>query len=151
MKHRTLDEIVEVAQIAPVEQKSDARSIRRQRLERLATLLEEHKGRIRLFSLMEYAPAKKLKAMRQADSPLTIAYRDPLFRQQGLDSDCVGDAMVFFDISAREAHHLLCDCHYAGSRSAAAVANRARSLAERKTLVEKWQTFRRHLWSLGSR
>jgi hypothetical protein len=145
MKHKSLLEMAEVAQIAPVEQNKDAKSLRRQRLERFAKLLDEYQGRIHLFSMLEYAPARQRMEMRLDDSPLTVAYRDGEFRRQGLNSDRVGDAMAFFEISAREAHHLLCDCHYTGSKAPGVIAGRARSLAEKRTWGEIWQSVRRRL------
>jgi hypothetical protein len=146
MKHRTMEEIADLAQIAPVDQKRNKRWIRRQRLRRLATLIEEYNGPVRLFSMMEYVPARKWGTMRQDDSPLTVAFQDLEFRRQGLKSDCVGEAIVFFDISKREAHHLLCDCHYLASIAPDAIARRARSLAEKKTFGERWQGLRQQLW-----
>lgn len=145
MKHSTLEEVSKVAKIALVEQEKDARSTRRQRLERLAFLLDAHKGGIRLFSMMEYAPPKQRMKMRQGDLPLAVAYQDAQFREQGLESDLLGDAMKFFDLSMGEAHHLLCDCHYVGSITPGMVATRARALAQKTTFAETWQNLRQRL------
>lgn len=145
MKHTTLEEITKIAEVAPIETK-DRWSRRRERLERLATLLDEHKGGIRLFSMMEYAPAKQRVKMRLDNSPLFIAFQDPQFRKEGLKSDVLGDAIEFFDLSMREAHHMLCDCHYVGSITPGMVATRARALAQKTTLAERWQQLRHRLW-----
>jgi hypothetical protein len=76
---------------------------------------------------------------------LSIAYRDTLFREQGLKGDRLGDAIDFFQLSMREAHHIFCDCNYSGAITPAAVAARARSVAEKKTLGELWRGFTQRL------
>jgi hypothetical protein len=50
MQHRTLDELTRVAKVADVTPVSSPREMRRARLRRLATLLENHEGPIRLRS-----------------------------------------------------------------------------------------------------
>lgn len=142
MKHRTLEEITKLAQVEPVDPHKVEKTTRRQRLERLASLLDAHKGSIRLFSMMEYAPAKQRMKMRQDNSPLTVAFQDQQFRQEGLQSDVLGDAIGFFELSMREAHHLLCDCHYSGTITPGMIATRARSLAHKRTFAEIWRGFR---------
>lgn len=144
MKHRTLEEITKLAGVEPIEQKREEKP-RRARLERLARVLDEHQGRIRLFSMMEYVPVKERVKLRQDDSPLFIAYRDPQLRQQGLAGDHLGDAIAFFDLSMREAHHIFCDCNYVGAITPGAVAARARSLAAKRSLSEMWQGLRQRL------
>lgn len=147
MKHRPLEEITEVAKITPVGPEG-ARALRRQRLERLASLLDEHKRPVRLFSGVEWIPEEERLTLRQDDSPLTIAYLDPAFRRQGLLGDRFGDAMAFFGLSMREAHRLFCDCGYVGtaiprSITSDMLAQRARSLATKVTFAEIWAKLRR--------
>lgn len=144
MKHRSLEEVTKLAEIAPVDRRPEE-SPRRRRLERFAQLLDGYPGRIRLFSMMEYVPVKERIKLRQDESPLSIAYRDPQFRQQGLTGDRLGDAIDFFHLSMHEAHHLFCDCNYAAAITPGAVATRARSLAQKKTLAEIWKSFRQSL------
>jgi hypothetical protein len=142
MKHRTLEEIRPVAQVVAVGP-DPARAIRRERLERLATLLENHKGPLRLLSRMEFLPEQERMLLRDEFSPLTVAYRDPLLRAQGLKGDCLGDAMTFFDLSSREAHYLLCDCHhYAGMVTRQMLADRTRAVAQRMSFREAWHKVR---------
>jgi hypothetical protein len=151
MKHRSLDEITKLAEVAPVDRRREEESPRRRRLERLSQLLEAHTGRIRLFSMMEYVPVKERVKLRQDESPLSIAYRDPQFRQEGLAGDRLGDAIDFFQLSMREAHHLFCDCNYAAAITPGAVAARARGLAHKKSLGEMWQGLRQRLgWASRS-
>ncbi|MBX6424432.1 MAG: hypothetical protein IRZ09_00685 [Variibacter sp.] len=144
MKHRPLDEIkneANVTTLAPYAPKS-ARTLRRERLERFATVLERHEGPVRLLSRIEYLPESERMRLRSDDSPLAIAYRDPVLREDGLASDRLGDAMTFFDLTLGEAHHLLCDCHYTGAVTPRIVAARARSLAQRMSWGEVWTKIR---------
>jgi hypothetical protein len=92
-------------------------------------LLEQHTGAFRLLSRIEFLPEDRRHSLRVDNSPLTIAYGDPVFRAQGLASDQFGDAVRFFDLTPREAHHLLCDCHYGRAATPQMVAGRARSRA----------------------
>lgn len=140
MKHRTLEEVTKIAAIERVAKSEE--SPRRARLERFAQILSAHPGRIRLFSMMEYVPVRERVKLRQDESPLSIAYRDPQFRQQGLTGDRLGDAIDFFGLSMREAHHLFCDCNYSGAITPGAVASRASSLAQKRTLTQMWQDLR---------
>jgi hypothetical protein len=81
--------------------------------------------------------------LRADHSPLTIAYADAGLRAQGLAGDRLGDAIAFFDLTASEAHHLLCDCHYtSASVDSKMVAARARSIAHRLTIGEVWSKIR---------
>jgi hypothetical protein len=118
---------------------------RRRRLERFATLLERRRTPVRLFSTMECYPRRERLALRQPDSPLTVAYQDLQFRREGLAGDRVGDAIAFFNLSLSEAHALLCDCRYgafslSGETLAQRIARRARKLAAKRSLDE-WRTF----------
>ncbi len=127
---------------APAAAKPKAgRTIRQQRLERLAEILEEHGNSVQLLTRMEYAPLQQRYELREDQSPLWLAYQDERFREEGLASDKLGDIMNFFQLSDREAHHLLCYCHYAGRVTSKMVAERARDLARKKTLAQMWQAF----------
>ena len=72
--------------------------------------------------------------LREDRSPLSLAFQDKGFRAQGLSGDRLGDIMDFFELTEREAHHLLCYCHYASSVTSMMVAERARELASKRTL-----------------
>lgn len=128
MKYRTLDEIRPVADIQSASAPT-RREIRRQRLQRLAEVLEQHRGPVRLLSRIEYYPEDERRAWREDDSPLYIAFADAEFRREGLVSDRFGDVMEFFDLSSGEAHHLFCDCHYPGRVSSQMIADRVRTVA----------------------
>lgn len=147
MEHRTLDEIRHEASVLPFGQSAPVspRELRRARLERFATVLERHSGPVRALTRIEYLPDSERRAVRSDDSPLALAYRDPVLREQGLASDRLGDAIAFFDITPAEAHHLLCDCHYGGRMTAHLVASRVRAIANRKSWGEVWGDVRSKL------
>jgi hypothetical protein len=144
MQHRPLDEIKNEATVIAVAPQSHepSRVLRRERLERFAAVLERHDGPVKLFSQIEYLPETERLLLRSDESPLTIAYRDPVLREQGLASDCLGDAIAFFDLTQREAHQVLCDCHFSGAVTPGMMAARVRSIARRMTIGEAWAKVR---------
>lgn len=130
---------------APTQAKA-RRNLRRERLERLADLLEHHDGKLNMLWRMEYEPASGRASLRADDSPLVIASQDAQFRREGLAGDSLGDIMKFFQLSDGEAHHLLCYCHYSDSITGRMVANRARSLARKRTLGQVLMDLRERLF-----
>ncbi len=121
-------------------------TLRQQRLERLAEILDQHDDTVPLLSRMEYAPWHERPYLRADRSPLTIAFEDEGFRREGLTGDRLGDIIGFFELSDNEAHHLLCYCHYAGSVTSKMVAARARELASKKTLRQRWEGLKLRLF-----
>jgi hypothetical protein len=124
-------------------------TIRQQRLERLADILDRHDRMVHLLYRMEYAPARERPSLREDNSPLALAYQDDGFRREGLSGDSLGEIMKFFQLSDHEAHHLLCYCHYAGSVTSKMIAERARELARKKTLGQMWESFRVRLFGFA--
>jgi hypothetical protein len=145
MEHRPLEELRNTATVSIAPSPQERRRLRRARLERLATILEQHEGPLNLFSRVEYLPASERSLLRTNDSPLTIAYRDPVLRAWGLAGDRMGDAIEFFDFSTHEAHHLLCDCHSFGPMTGQMMAARVRAIAQRRTIGELWAGIRSKL------
>jgi hypothetical protein len=141
MHHRTLEEISQVATIEPAPQQTQ-RAVRRQRLHRLADLLEAYPGQITLLSRIEYVPSRERLAMRNDSSPLALAYADGEFRRSGLAGDTVGDAIAFFHLSEKEIHTLFCDCHYGSSLDSRAIADRTRAVANHMSIRERWEKVR---------
>jgi len=141
MKHINLTEIKTQAAVIAAEPMS-RRARRRERMQRLATLLDRHEGPFRLLSQVEYLPVEQRKSARAENSPLTIAFRDPVLHGQGLASDQFGEAVKFFDLSESQAHHLFCDCHYEARVKPKAVARRARSMANRVMPRDVWDGIR---------
>ena len=141
MHHRTLEEISQVATIEPAPPQTRM-AVRRQRLHRLADLLDACPGQITLLSRIEYVSAGERLAMRRDSSPLALAYADGEFRRSGLAGDTLGDAIAFFDLSENEIHTLFCDCHYGPSVDARAIAGRTRAVANRMSIRERWEKVR---------
>jgi hypothetical protein len=133
MQYKSLDVLHEVADLH-----EEARTTlsRAERLERWAELLEREPSR-RLRSLGEIesrTPAERL-LMRSPDSPLTVAYDDPVLRSAGLASDRLGDGMSFFEISEDDAHRLMCSCLNGWSMSSGKVARGVRRIAKPRAHV----------------
>ena len=127
MKHKPYAELSRVADVHPILAKPPM--TRRERLERWAEALEREPDRL-LTSIeeIEWQPEAERPAMRANDSALTVAFEDPILRAEGLASDRLGDAMVFFRLSDREAHFALCSCVYGRSMQAGVAAERVRTL-----------------------
>ena len=125
MKHTASEELLEIAEVKPAEILT-----RRERLERWAELLERDPV-IRLHTLdqIEFQPKAARPSMRADGSPLTVAYNDPVLRAAGLNSDRLGDAMRFFELSEHEAHRVLCYCMHGRTVEGGAAASVVRSIA----------------------
>jgi hypothetical protein len=104
---------------------------RRERLERWAEMLERApERRLRSLGEIEFVPRAERPALRADNSPLTIAYADPVLRAAGLGSDRLGDAMAFFELSEHQAHRLLCSCMNGWRIEAGRAAGAVRRLAD---------------------
>jgi len=141
MKHSSVEELKPVATITSVPSLSRA-ELRVARLQRFASLLEAYDAEVSLFTRVEYMDNHEANSLRSDRSPLAVAFADPMLRMQGLKSDVYKDATEFFDLTAHEAHHLLCDCHYLTRKpSSSLVAARVRSLARRSKVAVFWKEF----------
>jgi hypothetical protein len=138
MEHRALDDIRRVAQVVPAEAMPTYRTAlsRRERLARWAAVLEHADRPLKALMRVEFLPVEERPALRGDDTPLALAYADPVLREQGLTGDRLGDIMSFFELSHRDAHYLLCDCHFHGTMTSRSVAARVRSLLPRATFQE---------------
>ena len=142
MKYEHVDELGSKAAIFP--SKMEVRKLsRRERIERWATLLEEHPGRLMPFVRTEYLSQTARKALRVDNSPLALAFGDPILRDDGLSSDSLGDGIAYFGLSQQKAHRLLCDCHYSGTMTGKLVASRLRSAAKPGIAERLWE------WAAG--
>lgn len=133
MEHRALEEIQRIAQVVPVHR---AVMTRRDKLAHWATILEQADRPLKALMRVEFLPVDERYALRGDDTPLALAYADPTFREQGLAGDRLGEVMSFFELSHRDAHYLLCDCHFHGTMTSRSVAARVRSLLPRASLYE---------------
>ncbi len=128
MEHKHVDHLRSVADVGTSFPKGVM--TRRERLERWAELLE-HEPDKKLFSLgeIEFRPVSERGSLRADNSPLSVAYADPLLRTQGLESDRLGDAQAFFSLSEAQAHRLLCSCMNGQVIRAGTAARQLRSMA----------------------
>jgi hypothetical protein len=105
---------------------------REERLARWVEALEREPKRIlRPLHEIEFRKPSERRAIRANNSPLTVAYEDPVLRAEGLTSDRLGDAIDFFQLSDHEAHTAFCSCHLGSSFEASHAAARVKSLLNR--------------------
>lgn len=124
MKYQSIENVAAEAALTLVEAPVLSR---RQRLERWAELLErDPHRRLRALMRVEFVPEWDRAGIRADDTPISVAFADPLLRAAGLAGDTFGDARKFFELSSEDAHALLCDCHYYGRMDGETVARRIR-------------------------
>jgi hypothetical protein len=127
MEHRTSAEIEGFAAVIRPQQLS-----KKELLERWALALEKLKGaRLRTLRETEYKPVKERSALRQENSPLTVAFEDPVLRSAGLTSDRFGVVARFFGLWHWQLHEVVCNCHFGETVAAEVVAARVRRLSAR--------------------
>jgi hypothetical protein len=149
MEHKPLAELQAVADVEFIG--SVATMPRGRRLQRWIELLEGEPGR-RLRSLheIEFLPRPQRRQCRADNSPLTVAYEDPLLRAAGLRGDRIGDCADFFELSDRQMHHAFCSCHVGISLSGMQAAQRLRHVlwgdTIRRTMREAASQWLRRLW-----
>ena len=130
MKHQPIHEIDALADIAQVEGQTLSR---RDRLQRWADLLSRDPHRqLKALSRVEFYAERERALLRGENTPISVAVADPVLREAGLHGDTLGDAQSFFELSAAEAHYLLCDCHFVGQMDGEGVAQRIRKVAASK-------------------
>lgn len=108
------------------------------RLERWASVLEGSAMPLTPFRDVELLPVQQRVELRTSNSPLALAYDDPVLRRAGLASDRFGDGAAFFGLSRFQAHRVLCSCGYVGTMRATEVARRVRAIAARERLRRLW-------------
>ena len=74
---------------------------------------------------------KEQSALRQENSPLTVAFEDPVLRSAGLTNDTFGEVARFFGLSHWQLHEVVCNCHFGETVAAEVVAARVRRLSGR--------------------
>ena len=110
MKHQSLNELRNVADITTEPQHSVMD--RRQRLERWSKLLRRHPMRsLVALAGTEYLPPSERDLMRADGSPLSVAFDDPVLREEGLQNDTYGETKRFFEVSDEQLHEIVCYCH----------------------------------------
>ena len=127
MEHQTFEQLRGVADLHPAEPRP---TTRRERLDRWAALLEAQAGtRLNALPEIEFRSRAERVMLRSENSPLTVAFADPVLRLEGLSSDRLGDGMEFFSLTEREVHTLLCSCMGGASMDAREAGRRVRKLA----------------------
>lgn len=124
MKHHYLNEVCRRADIQG-EGISVGKLSRGQKLARWEKILRDQGDR-RLSTLegTEFARPDRQAAMRAEQSPLSVAYKDPVLRSAGLANDTYGEAKRFFELTDRQLHHVVCHCHCGARISARLAADR---------------------------
>ncbi|MHA6686335.1 hypothetical protein [Mesorhizobium sp. A556] len=121
MKHQTLDRMQTVAKVHT--DPTQLGMSRTQRLERWAELLEDKPHRI-LTALegTEHRPQPERDTMRAEGSPISVAFYDPILREEGLADDSYGEAKRFFELKDNQLHEIVCYCHVGASMLASRAA-----------------------------
>jgi hypothetical protein len=122
MEYKSVEQLARVAMV-----NAEANSLplmsKVQRLQRWAELLERSPdSRLTTFFGTEYRRPLDRDVMRCENSPISVAFADPLLRSQGLADDSYGEARRFFEISDHQLHRILCFCHHGETMSAGAAA-----------------------------
>jgi hypothetical protein len=139
MKLKTLEELKQVADVRPPLERD--RMSKQKRLERWAEVLELAPQR-ELCSLYEteYTAQRRRYALRADNSPLTVAFQDPVLRAEGLQGDGYWDAINFFELSDDDLHCIVCSCHHGRTMTPTEVARRVCAAAcwtARKSFVQR--------------
>ena len=128
MEYKTTDQLQGIAERHGEDAATGVMS-REQRLERWAGLLRAQSGRtLNTLHGTEYQPPEIRDAMRSDNSPISVAFADPILRFQGLNDDTYGEARRFFGLKDREMHHILCYCHLGETMTAEAAALRVAAM-----------------------
>jgi hypothetical protein len=142
MKHQTREELHAVAEVDA----TYPAMTRSQRLEHWAVLLECHPER-RLGALpgTEYMSLDMRDKAQCIESPLSVAFADPILRAQGLENDTYGEARRFFELTDWQLHAIVCHCHVGATMKAGwvAVQVRAATNEDGKLFSKLWETIAR--------
>jgi len=129
MEHKPISDLSNIADLVPETPKASL--TRRERLDRWIKVLDREPGRaLKTLHEIEHKPRDARRASRVDDSPLSVAFNDPILRADGLASDRLGDTIDYFELSDEEAHRAFCSCFYGESMTAGAVAGRLRSIVK---------------------
>jgi hypothetical protein len=130
MEHKPLVELQAIADVRfPDTQYGMSREQRRERW--IDLLQADPERKLRSLHEIEHLPTASRRECRAENSPLTVAYEDPILRSAGLRSDRVGDCTEFFGLSDRQMHHAFCSCHVGASLAGYEAADRLRHVIRR--------------------
>jgi hypothetical protein len=122
----------QLRRLADISTKAPINMSRRERLARWRDLLAREPQRmLKTLEEIEFRLPTQRAALRADNSPLTVAFADPVLRGEGLKGDTLGDAMAFFDMSEHQAHRIVCSCLNGRAMPSAQAAQRVRSVMNR--------------------
>jgi hypothetical protein len=128
MKQQRLDHIQTIAKVTSI---GVAPMSKRDRLLRWADLLMRSPDEpFNALPFVEFYDEPHQLRLRGDNTPMALAFADPILRDEGLRGDTLGDARSFFGLGRGDTHRLLCGCRYNGRMSGRSVAQRIRALAE---------------------
>ncbi|OWV75644.1 hypothetical protein ATY76_23040 [Rhizobium sp. R339] len=131
MEQYALEQLKTVAKVSTTFKRLEL--TRRERIERWAESLERSpRPFLKTLHETEYQPIADRMALRDNDTPISVAFADPVLRAAGIENDSYGEAKRFFELSDEQLHELVCFCHFGESVSAAAVARRVRKIVDPK-------------------
>ena len=126
MQHQPLTQLQKIAEISTGHDRPTM--TRNERLERWAMLLEREPNlRSATLHQTEHQPANVLGTMRRPGSPISIAFADPILRDEGLKSDSYEAAKQFFEIADWQLHDIVCSCRYGAEVNARTSARYVRT------------------------
>ena len=127
MEHRTLQQLQNVAELHPRESRS-LPGTKRERLNRWAEVLERDPNRqlTMLIGAEHRAPSQRDR-MACKDSPMAVAFEDPVLRTAGLEDASYGAARRFFHLADWELHGIVCSCCHGPTARAKSIARRVRA------------------------
>ena len=108
MKHASLDQITDLANVYP---ETAVPLSRMERLHRWAELLELFDKPVTTLDGTEYQTDEHRAPMRRTGSALAVAFADPMLRAAGLSGDTYGEAKSFFALNDHQLHYIVCGCH----------------------------------------
>ncbi|NEJ72913.1 hypothetical protein GR197_20630 [Rhizobium phaseoli] len=130
MEQYALEQLKAVAKVSTTCKRLEL--TRRERIERWAECLERSpRPYLRTLHETEYQPIADRFALRDDDTPISVAFADPILRAAGMENDSYGEARRFFELSDEQLHDVVCFCHFGERVSAATVARRVRKMADR--------------------
>jgi hypothetical protein len=143
MEYQTLDTLRQVAELYP-DVPAEKGLSNTERLQRWADLLGRAPGQqLSTLEGTEFVSGARQAGMRSDNSPISVAFADPVLRREGLKDDTYGEAKRFFGISDSELHHIVCYCHFGRSMTAGTAASRVRSIVSmpgaRGRMARMWQ------------
>jgi hypothetical protein len=124
MKHQTVEAMQAVAE---VHEGFPIHLTRAERLARWAECLERHPGKLlNTLYQTEYHTNSVRDEMRGDNTPISVAFHDPVLRAAGMKNDTFGEAKRFFELKDGDLHDVVCFCHFGETVRAEAAARNVR-------------------------